>query len=385
MQAEILMIGTELLLGQIVDTNASWLGQTLADHGINLYQKTTVGDNRQRIERCLDNGLNRADVILTSGGLGPTEDDLTREAIAEVLDRPLETHPDLLERLEMIFSMINRPMTENNKKQATLPRGAQAIENPNGTAPGILVEDERGIIISMPGVPHELKPMTEDFVLPYLKEKFGLAGVLRSRVLKVAGMGESRVDEAIGDIIRGQENPTVGVLASPDVVRIRITARADDPESAARMIEPVEAGILERLPGRVYGADEDTLEGVVDGLLKARDWTLAVGETSSGGVVLQRMSFAECEQFAGGFVLGRAEYTTQSTAAGVLARRAMETTGATCGLGIGFEPADDKTHVAFVWPGGEESWELKWPLRDKRYQTRVGVTAIDLVRRHLIA
>lgn len=380
MQTEILMIGTELLLGQIVDTNASYLGQTLADHGINLYQKTTVGDNLQRICRCMDDALDRADVILTSGGLGPTEDDLTREAIAEVLNRPLEIQPELLDRLETIFSFIGRSMSENNKKQALLPQGGVAIDNPNGTAPGILVDDPRGVIIAMPGVPHELKPMMEDHVLPFIKQKFGFEAVLKSRVLKICGMGESKVDEAIGDIIRDQANPTVGVLASPDVVRIRISARAGDEQSANAIIGPVEEKIQERLPGRIFGADDDTIENVLDAILADRDLTIGIGESASGGFVIQRLSWAGCKHFLGGFVAPPSADLTAET----LAREACLRTGASCGLGIGADPESGNTHVAFVHPDGLEEWELRWPIADKRYQTRVGITAIDMVRRYLI-
>lgn len=381
MNAEILMIGTELLLGQIVDTNASYLGQTMAEHGLNLYQKTTVGDNLPRICRCLDEALDRSDVVITSGGLGPTEDDLTREAIAEVLGRPLEMQPELLERLETIFSFIGRSMSENNKKQALLPQGGVAIENPNGTAPGILVDDPRGVIISMPGVPHELKPMMENHALPFIKKKFGIEAVLQSRVLKVCGMGESKVDEAMGDLIRDQSNPTVGVLASPDVVRIRITARAENSEAAAALIAPVEEAIYSRLPGRILGADDDTIESVVDGLLNDRGWTLGVGESASGGFILQRLSWAGCRSFRGGFV---APPDNANATAEALAHDARKQTGSDCGLGVGIDADGAQTCVVFSTPDGDVDWTLRWPVTDKRFQTRVGITALDLVRRHLV-
>ncbi|HJP36074.1 MAG TPA: competence/damage-inducible protein A, partial [Gammaproteobacteria bacterium] len=171
MQAEILMIGTELLLGQIEDTNATHMARVLADNGINLYQKTTIGDNTERIVDALNGALNRSDVVLCSGGLGPTEDDLTRECVAEVMGRPLEYHHEIYAHIEMMFSRGGYKITENNKKQAFAPEGALVVENPNGTAPGLIVAGEKGIVVCMPGVPHELKAMLDDSILPYLREQ----------------------------------------------------------------------------------------------------------------------------------------------------------------------------------------------------------------------
>ncbi len=241
MQCEMLMIGTELLLGQIADTNAAYMGRQLAENGINLYQKTTVGDNPARIVGALNDALTRADVVLCSGGLGPTEDDITRECVAEALGWPLEYHPELYEVLLARFSRLGRSVTENNKRQAMLPRGAAAIENPHGTAPGLIAESERGVIICMPGVPHELKPMLDERVIPWLKHRFGISGMLRYRSLKVCGIGESRVDALMGDLILSGANPTVGLLAGPDGVVVRIAARAETAEAAEALMDPVEA------------------------------------------------------------------------------------------------------------------------------------------------
>ena len=207
MDVEIVMIGTELLLGQIVDTNATHMGQVLAEYGINLYQKTTVGDNPARIKRVLEAALERSDAVLTSGGLGPTEDDITRECVAEVTGRPLEYRQELYDRLVARFARVGRTLTENNKKQAYAPRGSIAVENPNGTAPGLIVEDPRGLVICMPGVPRELHAMLAEHVIPFLRERFDLEGLVHYRVLKVCGIGESRVDSAIGDLITSLDNP----------------------------------------------------------------------------------------------------------------------------------------------------------------------------------
>ena len=249
MRAELLMIGTELLLGQISDTNATYMARVLAASGIDLYWKTTVGDNAGRIVEALRLGLKRSDAVLCSGGLGPTADDITRECVATVLDAPLEYHEALYQAIEERFRTRNRPLTENNRRQAMLPRGATAIPNSNGTAPGILAESDAGVIICMPGVPHELQFMFEETVIPYLKRKYAVQEAIHYRVLLARNVGESRVDQAICDLMETQSNPTIGLLASPGVVRIRITAKAPSLEQAQIMIAPVEKKVRQRLAG----------------------------------------------------------------------------------------------------------------------------------------
>ncbi len=296
------MIGTELLLGQIQDTNSTYMSQLLAEHGIPLYQKVTVGDNQQRILAALDDALERSDVVLCSGGLGPTEDDITREAIAELLERKLIFRNDLYEDILSRFKHYRLQITENNKRQATLPEGAIPIENPNGTAPGLIIEDKRGVIVCMPGVPGELKPMLTERVIPYIKKRFKITGTVFSRILKVCGMGESRVDNIIGDLVQHSKNPTVGLLASPEAVTIRITAYAADRQAADQLIEPLDIEIRDRLRGLVMGVDEDTLEDVVDRLLLEQGWKLAVYETFTGGLMAQRFSAATTTSFLGALV-----------------------------------------------------------------------------------
>lgn len=380
MQAEIVMIGTELLLGQIVDTNAAFMGQVLAEHGINLYQKTTVGDNAQRIRAALSTALDRSDVVLTSGGLGPTEDDITRECVAELLDRPLEFRQELYDELAARFAQFRAKMTANNRKQAMAPRGAITIDNPRGTAPGLIVESDRGTIICMPGVPRELRAMLTDRVIPYLREKFGLSGVLHSRVLKVCGLGESRVDTAIGDLIVSQQNPTVAVLASPEAVRIRITARAATVEEADALIDVLDARVRSRLPGLIMGVDDATIEGVVDALLVERGWTLAVAETHTGGMVAQRLTASEARRFAGGQV-----FPPNGTARDVLdmAREIRIKCAADCGLGIGSDAGGQNAVAALVTPDGSAQWTLGAPRSDERTQVRTAVGALERVRRYL--
>jgi nicotinamide-nucleotide amidase len=382
MQCEIMMIGTELLLGQIVDTNAAFMGQVLAENGMNLYQKTTVGDNPGRIKQALDAALDRSDIILTSGGLGPTEDDITRACIAELLDRPLEFRQDLYESLVARFERFRFVMTENNKRQAYAPRGAIAIPNPNGTAPGLIIEDARGTIVCMPGVPGELKPMLTDSVIPYMRNRFGVTGVIHSRVLKVCGIGESRVDSAIGDLIKFQQNPTVGVLASPDAVRIRITARADTREEADALIEGIDAKVRERLPGLVMGVNDATLEQVVDDLIRARGWKLAVAETVTGGIVSQRFTSRGAGAFAGGLVMPCMH--SPATSAREWADIARRQFGAECALALAADPDGRRTTICFVTPQEGTVWDISYLGLDERSQLRTATIALENVRRRLL-
>ena len=384
-RAEIVMIGTELLLGQIVDTNASHIAKVLADNGIHLYQKTTVGDNRQRVVAALDAALNRSDIILISGGLGPTEDDLTRDCVADVMGVKLDFREDLCKELAARFERVGRPMTENNKRQAYLPKGAKAIPNPNGTAPGLLAETERGVIICMPGVPFELKAMLDDSVIPYLRGKFQLKGLLHSRVLKVCGMGESRVDSIIGELITRQSNPTIGLLASPEWVRIRITAYAHTVEDAEAMIAPVEEQVRLRLPGLIMGVDDDTLEGVVNQLLAHRGWTLAVAESVTGGMIAQRLTLAGASQFAGGLTLRPQSESHEDLEA--LAREraagARERFAADCAMGIVTDLPGSRAIVALLTPDATVHWEARFAVVDKLNQVRVSVMCLERLRRYL--
>jgi len=384
MKCELLMIGTELLLGQIIDTNAAWAARVLAENGIDVYQKTTVGDNPQRIRAALAAALDRADAVITSGGLGPTEDDVTRDCIAELLGRPLEFREDLMRMLEARFKKLGAKMSENNRRQAFAPRGAVAIENPNGTAPGLIVEDGRGVVVSMPGVPHELQPMLTDSVIPYLRKKFGLAGVIHSRVLKVCGMGESRVDAAISDLILESANPTVGLLASPDAVRIRITAKADSVEAAEKLLDATEVKVQERLPGLVMGVGEQvTIEGVVDTLLRKKGWTLAVGGTPHAAELARRLAVINSPTFAGSILYKDAQLDRLSLKAFTenIGQGLRQSYDADCSLMIA--GGKRKSIVYFATPGETVSWDVSIAGFDARSQTRLAVLALEYVRRHL--
>ncbi len=394
MKTEIMMIGTELLLGQITDTNAVFMGQILAENGVNLHQKTTVGDNQARIVAALDAALDRADVILCSGGLGPTEDDITRECVAEVTGRPLEFHPEVWETIRARFAHFKRPVTDNNKRQAMVPRGAEVIENPNGTAPGLIAECARGAVVCMPGVPHELKPMMADSVIPWLRRRYGINGVLRHRSLKVCGMGESRVDALMGDLILKGANPTVGLLAGPDGVVVRIAARAESAEAADALMDPVEAEVQRRLGGIAFGRDNEPVERALDALLTARGWRMALGEVCTGGVIAAKMTAIGAASFGCGVVFTPEEAAQWAgyppdggnhfSGGGVdLTARLLVDWPFACALAVTPMPGGGSSLAVFACPEGVHRCELGRYGGGALGQNRLAVMAMEQARRFL--
>jgi len=300
--AEIVAIGSELLLGQIVDTNSTWMAQQLTALGVNLFYKSVVGDNPERMKEVLTRALERADVVITSGGLGPTQDDLTREVVAEVTGRKLILHQPFLEQIMHRFRSRGFIMTPNNERQAYMPEGAIPVTNPNGTAPSFIVEDPRGSVFVLPGVPFELKWLFENQVAPYLRQKFFLNEIITYRVLKVAELGESRVDDLMGHFIANSKNPTVGVLAHPGQVDIRIAAKAPSKEEAMKLIAPVEAEMRQLIGKHIFAADEETIENTVGRLLREKQKTIAVCEDLTGGMVTDRLQEADRERFFEGII-----------------------------------------------------------------------------------
>jgi nicotinamide-nucleotide amidase len=282
MGAEIITIGTELLLGEILDTNTRLIARSLRSIGLDLYRTTTVGDNVARIAQAVGESLARAEAVLTTGGLGPTVDDPTREAIALALGVPTEFRPELWEQIQERFARFRRPASENNRRQAFIPRGAVAIENSVGTAPAFRAETDGSVVIALPGVPAELEVLLETEVLPYLRRRLKLQAVIHARVLHAAGVGESWLDERIADL-ETQANPTVGIAAHPGLIDVRITAKAPDAGRAASSIAAVEATIRERLGEAIFGADDETLGHVVLDHLHRRHWRLVVVEQGTSG------------------------------------------------------------------------------------------------------
>ena len=288
--AEIVTTGTELLLGEIVDTNAAWIAQQLRDAGVNLYYKTTVGDNEARVRGVIELGLSRSDVIIVSGGLGPTVDDITRQAIAAATGRPLRQHAGALETLKARFARFGSQMTENNLQQALIPEGAILIENPVGTAPGFIVETAHGAVIAVPGVPREMKHLMTETVLPYLRGRAGNTGIIRRRVLRTVGIGESAIDHRLQDLMNGA-NPTIGLAAHTAQCDVRITARADTAAAADALLDPLEAEIRRRLAGRIFSATpEEPFETVVAQLLQTHGAKVALVESNPQGALAARLA-----------------------------------------------------------------------------------------------
>jgi len=299
--AEIISIGTELLLGEITDTNAPYLARLLRDIGVDLYRKTTIGDNTKRIAQIIQECLQRCDIIITTGGLGPTVDDPTREAVALAVGVPTEYHPELWEQIQARFVRYGRQPTENNRRQAYIPQGAIPVENPVGTAPAFIVDQNDKIVISLPGVPREMEYLMQNYVLSFLRERFNLHGIIKARVIHTAGIGESQIDDMIGDL-EAMSNPTVGLLAHSGQVDVRITAKAESESQADQMIGELEKIVQARLGNMIYGTDQETLENKVFEELQRKGWNLVVLEAGMNGDLVKVLS-SRPDIYMGGKVL----------------------------------------------------------------------------------
>lgn len=302
---EIVAVGTELLLGQLVDTNTAFVAEHLARAGIDVFGTRGVGDNRERIAAVLREALERADGVVTTGGLGPTVDDLTKEAACDALGLEVELNGEALGVMEALFAGLHRPMRENNRKQAMLPKGARVFQNPHGTAPGFAVARADGkFVASMPGVPFEMKPMLEKQVIPWLRERFGTAGGIYTRVVHAIDIAESEIDHRIADLFRTLENPKIAVLAHGGRCDVKIMAKASGEAAARVVIEPVLREIADRLRGHVFGYDGDSLAGSVHALLQAAGERVAVAESCTGGLVCAALSAVPgaSRSFVGGVV-----------------------------------------------------------------------------------
>ena len=296
LKAEIVTTGTEILLGEIVDTNAAWIAQQLREAGVNLYYKTTVGDNEARIRGVLELGMSRSDAIIVSGGLGPTVDDVTRVAIANATQSPLFLHEAALVVLKQRFERFGVQMTENNIRQIYMPEGSILLENSVGTAPGFIVEAETAsgqcAVIAVPGVPREMKQMMIDHVLPYLRTRAGNTGIIRRRVLRTIGIGESMIDSTLGELLHGA-NPTIGLAAHTGQVDVRITARADTESIAEAMLDQLEAQVRAHIGPYIYSTTPgESYETVVTRLLESKNATIALLETNTQGLLAKRISAA---------------------------------------------------------------------------------------------
>lgn len=390
--AEIIAIGTELLLGEIVDTNTQFIARALRDLGIDLYRAALVGDNAARIAQTIQEALGRADIIITTGGLGPTVDDPTREAVAQAFGVPTEFRPELWEQIQARFQRFARQPTENNRRQAYVPQGALAVENPVGTAPAFIIERCADVgaahasplqrpnacaVISLPGVPREMEYLLEHAVIPYLRERFGLQGIIKTRVLHTAGAGESQIDERIGDL-ELLTNPTVGLAAHSGQVDVRIAVKAASEAQADALIAPVEESIRQRLSKWVFGADGETLEGIARQALAQRGWKLAVIEAGLSGELIRRLNTFG-EWFCGAEALAAAPEADELQA---ITDRFRQAHGAEVGLGVAVRIGAEKHEVFIVLISPEGRRRLHRPFGGPpEYATRWAANhGLNLVR-----
>jgi competence/damage-inducible protein CinA-like protein len=296
--AEIITIGTEILLGEIVDTNTRYIAHLLRGLGVDLYRTSTIGDNVERIAEAIRNSMKHADIVITTGGLGPTVDDPTREAVARAFGVETEFRQELWEQVSAIIARYGRQPGENQKRQAYVPSGAIAIKNDVGTAPAFIVEQGNNAVISLPGVPKEMEHLLHEAVIPYLQKHYNLDQVIKVRLLHTAGAGEGNIDEKIGDF-ETLANPTVGLAAHSGVVDIRIAAKAKTETEADRMIAEVESQMRERLGTLIFGVDEDTLEGVALRAVSERTWNLVAVESGLGEALRRRLSGVSSQNLLG--------------------------------------------------------------------------------------
>ncbi|MDW8212787.1 MAG: CinA family nicotinamide mononucleotide deamidase-related protein [Roseiflexaceae bacterium] len=392
MNAEILAIGSELLLGETIDTNSAYLAQQLAATGINLFRKSVVGDNEERIAAAISEALDRADLVICTGGLGPTVDDVTREAVARALRRPLVFHQHLLDQIEARFRAFGRPMPQSNRRQAYVPEGARIVENPRGTAPAFIVEDARGTVVVLPGVPSEMRYLWEQAILPYLRDERGETSVILVRTLHAVGLGESVIGEMLADLMT-QTNPTLGISAKRAQYELRIGARANSRADAEAMIAAVEATIRERLGANLLG--DERLDQTVARLLRERSKTIALYE----GVVsapLYRILSAQKDALTAlrGVIIHPADIPADDDAAQSLAR-----TGAVevrhqwrADIGLALQPSSVIASdgfaticVAIAHNGGVDEWRRRFDMRSEDVWDFAGTMAFDALRQHLAA
>jgi competence/damage-inducible protein CinA-like protein len=345
--AEIITIGTEILLGEIVDTNTRYIARTLRGMGVNLYRTITIGDNVERIAESIHNSMQRAEIVITTGGLGPTVDDPTREAVARAAGLGLEFREDLWEQVVTIITRYGRKPSENQKRQAYVPSGAIAIPNPVGTAPCFIVETERNAVISLPGVPNEMEYILHESVIPYLQKRFSLNEIIKIRILHCAGLGEGMIDEKIDDL-ETLSNPTVGLAAHTGVVDIRIAAKAPNEPEADRMIADIENQIRERLGDAVFGADEDTLEEVALNVVAKRGWSLIGVESGLKGLLARKLPHT----------VSIPDLSPASLMGALRAARAESNVEA--GLGVAVYLEERAAEIALITPHGEKTHRITY-------------------------
>jgi competence/damage-inducible protein CinA-like protein len=369
--AEIITIGTEILLGEIVDTNTRYIARTLRGMGVDLYRTITIGDNVDRIAEAIRHSMQRAEIVITTGGLGPTVDDPTREAVAKALGVETEFREDLWEQVVSVISRYGRKPSENQKRQAYVPKGAIGVPNPVGTAPCFIVETERNAVASLPGVPNEMEHILHESIIPYLQKRFNLNEIIKIRILHCAGLGEGMIDEKIADL-ETLSNPTVGLAAHTGVVDIRIAAKARNEAEADAMIARIEKQARERLGDVVFGVDEDRLEEIVLNAVAKRGWTLVGVESGLDGLLARKIPHA----------VSVPGLSKDSLLAALRAARAEA--NADAALGVSMHLEERSADMALITPSGEKTHHITYggpPRSLARWSVNL---ALDWLRRRAL-
>jgi nicotinamide-nucleotide amidase len=369
--AEIITIGTEILLGEIVDTNTRYIARTLRGMGVDLYRTITIGDNVERIAEAIHSSMSRAEIVITTGGLGPTVDDPTREAVAKAVGVETEFREELWAQVVEVISRYGRKPSENQKRQAYVPKGAIAIPNPVGTAPCFIVETRRNAVISLPGVPHEMEHILHESIIPYLQKRFELNEIIKIKLLHCAGLGEGMIDEKIADL-ETLSNPTVGLAAHTGVVDIRIAAKAKSEAEADQMIAGIEQRVRERLGNAIFGADDETLEEVTLNEVAKRGWTLTGVESGLGGLLARKIPHT----------ISIPDLSSDSLMAALRAARAEAS--AEVALGVAVHLEERTADIALISPIGEKTHRLTYggpPRSLARWSVNI---ALDWLRRRAL-
>jgi nicotinamide-nucleotide amidase len=403
-------VGTELLLGQIVDTNSSWIGERLAAAGIDSHFQVKVGDNLDRIVQALRTALSRSEAVIVCGGLGPTQDDITREAIAAVMNVGLERDDAIVERIAAMFRARGREMADNNRRQADVPVGAAVIPQTRGTAPGLICPVGHKVVYAVPGVPHEMEDMLERAVIPDLQARAGTVATIVSRVVRTWGLAESTLAEKLAPRLEALDaaggNPTIAFLASGmEGIKVRLTAKADTRDEALRLIEAEEAEVRALLGSVVFGVDDDTMESVVGALAEAEGLTLAVAESMTGGLVASRLVEAPgaSKWFRGGIVSYQSQVkydvldvpegpVVSEQAAAAMAEGVAKLLDADIGLSVTgvAGPAEQEgkpvgtVYLGVTVDGATEVVHVQLPGDRLRIRQFATISLLDLLRRRLL-
>ncbi|MBN2097391.1 MAG: competence/damage-inducible protein A [Candidatus Omnitrophica bacterium] len=311
MQAEIISIGTELLLGKTVNTNTVYLSRILVSLGIDLFYHTTVGDNRTRLFTVLKRAMRRSDIVIATGGLGPTVDDITLEIIAQATQKKLNLNPVVLREIKKHFQDRQIPMPKANIRQALIPEGTRVLKNEVGTAPGLIIPcNEKKVLIALPGVPAEMEPMVQRDLSPYLAKNFSGNWVIVSRIIRITGLAESQVNQKVKDLLKSKPPLTVGIYAHTDNIELNITAKAESKSKAEKLIASLERKIHKRLKKYIYGTNQQTLEQIIAAVFSKKKMSLAVAESCTGGLISQRLTnISGSSKY---FTLGIVAYSNQT-------------------------------------------------------------------------